>query len=138
MNFYLDFYRVASPRKCRGRGVNVHTKERHEPRSMVRDLFWLFGLDEGVPVVLGLIQFSLKRAVDPDEALDDADQQLGQQRRRPLCSLRGVTPGFGRHRTLRKGHFDRSNRSDSTIFLTLVGLSNKGLLVCLTTICWLL
>lgn len=29
-------------------------------------------------VVLGLVQFSLEPAVDPDEALGDADRQVGQ------------------------------------------------------------
>ena len=62
-------------------------------------------------------------AVDSDEALDDADRQPVQQRRRMLSSLCGVTPGFDRHRTLRQRHFDRSNRSVSTIFLALVGFS---------------
>ena len=62
-------------------------------------------------------------AVDSDEALDDADRQLVQQRRRILSSLPGGTPGFDRHRALRKDHFDRLNRPASTIFLALVGFS---------------
>ena len=46
--------------------------------------------------------------------------------------------GFDSHRTQRKRHFDRSNRPASAIFLALVGFSYKGLLVYLTTVCWVL